>query len=99
MPSALTHTTLREYAASRGDDRPAVAFQRLHELSREIFPASSPDGLYGYAVSVLFLALEDYRDGIQIMPENLENDQVEDYLVGYIVGRALDYEYQGRFDG
>jgi hypothetical protein len=96
MPNVLSRTTLAKYVAST-PGQPTAAFDRIHELAYEIFPHSAPRAAFG--VSILFNELENTKAGYSHIPAELENDQLEDYLVGYIVKAALHTEAQGRFDG
>jgi hypothetical protein len=96
MPDVLSRTTLAEYASSSPDQR-TVAFDRIHQLPYEIFPDSKPKAAFG--IAVLFNELENVRNGNAHIPAELANDQIEDYLVGYVVKAVLNSESQGRFDG
>ena len=96
MADVLSRTTLAEYAGSTPDQR-TVAFDRIHQLPYEIFPDSKPKAAFG--IAILFNELENVKDGHSHIPAELADDQIEDYLVGYVVKAALHSESQGRFDG
>jgi hypothetical protein len=74
---------------------PTAAFDRIHELARELYPR--PDLRYAYAVGILFTALENHREGQEILPADLESDQVEDYLAGQVIKSVLRAEAERPF--
>jgi hypothetical protein len=91
MSYALTHRTFEEFETSPW-------FECMHELARDAFPRD--DFGYGYGVAIMFNQITDIHEGSASLPEDLEGDQVEDFLLGAMCKAVLSAKQEkGNFDG
>lgn len=81
MSYAITHKTLRDY-----DSAPWLG--RSLGLAREVFAGDS----FGIGIGVTALTNEivAIQEERSFLPAGLENDQVEDYLVGLAVNAVIN---------